>query len=472
MFDWLLSNSGLASIIAFAIVLIPVVIIHELGHFFAGKSVGITILEFGIGFPPRIGRLFVWRGTEFTLNWLPLGGFVRPLGEDFVSARDDMVESDREQATSLGIEKTKSVEEAKPLERIWFLSAGAIFNLITAFILFIIIGLMGIPGIRLQVVGIEPNSPLRESGLQVNDAIESVNGTSFVYIDDFVAAFDANQTHEMVVRRGEDGASVDIAYTGTVSSLQDLQTRVYIIRSVEDSPAFEAGLRDSDVIVRFNDESVTSVQQLIELTSANLGQEVVLGVQRGSETFETRITPRENPPEGQGAMGIEINGVFFDAASGLTFLPLFDQVIVPLSFGESVRYSIDRFSSLFMSIVRLPAQIASGAITAQEARPVSIVGISQVGGVFLQQSIEQERPVVLLNYFAVISIALGLTNLLPLPALDGGRILFVLIELVRGRPIAPEREHLVHLLGLIFLLSLTVIIVINDIVNPITNMLP
>ncbi|MEO0565800.1 MAG: site-2 protease family protein, partial [Chloroflexota bacterium] len=123
------------------------------------------------------------------------------------------------------------------------------------------------------------------------------------------------------------------------------------------------------------------------------------------------------------------------------------------------------------SIASIPGQITSGQITAAEARPVSIVGISQVGGYFLQESIEQQRPIEILNYLAIISIALGFTNLLPLPALDGGRILFVLIEMVRGKPIPPERESVVHLLGLAFLLSLTVVIVINDIINPVTDLI-
>ena len=102
----------------------------------------------------------------------------------------------------------------------------------------------------------------------------------------------------------------------------------------------------------------------------------------------------------------------------------------------------------------------------EEARPISIVGISQVGGQFLQQSIEEKQPVVILNFMAVISIALGFTNLLPIPALDGGRILFVLIEIVRGRPIAPEREGMVHLVGMVVLLSIGLIIMLYDLFNP------
>jgi regulator of sigma E protease len=123
------------------------------------------------------------------------------------------------------------------------------------------------------------------------------------------------------------------------------------------------------------------------------------------------------------------------------------------------------------NIIRVPSELLRGTLSMEAARPVSIVGISQMGGELLQDSIEQGQPVVILNYIALISVALGLTNLLPIPALDGGRILFVLIEIVRGRPIAPEREGLVHLVGLLLLLSVTVVFILNDLFNPITELI-
>jgi regulator of sigma E protease len=95
--------------------------------------------------------------------------------------------------------------------------------------------------------------------------------------------------------------------------------------------------------------------------------------------------------------------------------------------------------------------------------------MSQIGGAVIQESIEQRRIAPILDFIATISVALGFFNLLPIPALDGGRILFVLIEIVRGRPIAPERESMVHLIGLALLLSLSVLIILNDVINPITN---
>ena len=106
------------------------------------------------------------------------------------------------------------------------------------------------------------------------------------------------------------------------------------------------------------------------------------------------------------------------------------------------------------------------------ARPISAVGIAQVSGQILQQSSDTHTAYPILSFAALISIALGVTNLLPIPALDGGRILFVLIEILRGKPMDPEREGMVHLVGLVFLLGLMLILVVNDIRNPVNLILP
>lgn len=174
MFEFLLGNELLSSLIAFGLVLIPAVIVHELGHFFAAKLVGITVLEFGIGYPPRLFRMFRWRETEFTFNLIPLGGFVRPLGEDMIRTLDAeqtekerqallqrMAEEsndvlpeapdlgEREMLAARGFNKLKTVNEAPPLARIFFMAAGALANLIAALVLFVVIGLIGID----QIVG-------------------------------------------------------------------------------------------------------------------------------------------------------------------------------------------------------------------------------------------------------------------------------------------------------------------------------
>lgn len=485
MLDLLLGNDGLAALLSFALVLIPAVIIHELGHFFSGKSVGITILEFGIGFPPRIGRMFTWRGTEFTLNWLPLGGFVRPLGEDMVSQQGEEAENlDRQEADQRGIPDPKSVSEAKPLERIFFLSAGAIANLISAFILFVMIGMLGVRAVGVDVVNVDASSPLYEAGLRSGDVVRSIDGEVFLpgeylrlteMLDAITAELQGGgdgNAQIVVVREGE-GASETLTLDYEAQQAASVpEERVRVVSVLNGTPAEEAGIRAGDLIVGFDSEAVNSIESLQETTLDNAGQEIALTLLRQGEQIETSLTPRENPPANEGSMGIGIEPAFHLDEIGLTYQPMLNRVIVNLSFFEALDYSADRFVSLFATIASLPSSIIQGQISAQEARPVSIVGISQAGGEFLQASIEQSQPVIILEYIALISIALGLTNLLPIPALDGGRILFVLIEMIRGRPIPPEREGVVHLLGLIFLLSITVVVIINDIINPITDLLP
>jgi regulator of sigma E protease len=114
-----------------------------------------------------------------------------------------------------------------------------------------------------------------------------------------------------------------------------------------------------------------------------------------------------------------------------------------------------------------PLMLIRGQITPSEARPVSVVGISQLAGRAAEETASQGDLFPLLWFVGIISVALGFTNLLPIPALDGGRILFVLVEAVRGRRIEPEREGMVHLVGMLILLGLMVLIIYQDIVNPI-----
>jgi regulator of sigma E protease len=491
MLNFLLGNDFLLSLIAFALVLIPAVIIHEFGHLLTAKAVGITILEFGIGFPPRVMKLFKWGETEFTLNWLPIGGFVIPLGEDFIKpVSDEQVQRDKVKLEErLEDEKPKrdgdparlkhipnpmSVNEARPLGRIFFMAGGALANFLSAFVLFIVIALIGLPefvGARVNIAYVTPGSPAAVAGLQAFDVVERLNGETFATPEDFFSQLSESSPGEavMTVRRGESGEFVDVRFAPQAvdNTLQESYVRVMAV--VADAPAARAGLLPGDLVVSFNGENVSTNEQLIALTDAHLGEEVTLEVLRTDGTLTTiTLTPRVNPPEGQGPMGISINLAATDAISGIVYQTGIPQLVyVPQPPTASIQYGMLRTADAMGMVLRMPIDLIRGAISPEEARPVSIVGISHIGGQFLAESIEENRPTLILNYIALISIALGVTNLLPLPALDGGRIMFVLLEIVRGRPIKPEFEGIVHLVGLALLLSVAVIFIVNDIINPI-----
>jgi regulator of sigma E protease len=459
----------LLAIISFLVVLIPLVIIHELGHFFAAKSVGVTVLEFGVGFPPRAATLFTRGDTEYTLNWLPLGGFVRPYGEDFVApqSKEEMQKALLE-IEGRHIENPKSVFEARPWERIWFFSAGPLFNFVAAFILFIVIGFTGIPTTvaDVSVAEVLDNSAASAAGLQPGDVILSVDGQEMERIAEFEDAIDGKNEVTLTIRRGEETIE-DVTLVPGLYDAGDVSERVLITSIVEDSPAEEAGLQGDDVVLAVDGESVDEVQFLVDYTDDNIGEEIEFTVARGTEVQQIMVTPEE--VNGSGRVGIFIAAAPVNEGLGAILANRDAEVVARPAegLGEALDYGGSTFLLTLEVMATFPGELIAGNLSAEEARPVSPIGVSQIGGEILEESRDEGVAYPFIGFTALISIALAVTNLLPIPGLDGGRIMFVLIELLRGKPMEPEREGIVHIIGLLFLLSVMVIVIFWDIVDPI-----
>lgn len=487
MLDSLLDNNLIASLLAFGLILIPAVIIHELGHFFAAKWVGINVLEFGVGFPPRMMRLFTWGETEFTLNWLPLGGFVRPLGEDMigpvipVEEEDDDEFSDgkhknivyiteREELMARGVpeEKLMSVNEAKPLPRIFFMAAGAMFNVGSAMIFFVIAALLGLPqtvGARITLLEIPTNSVFDLQEVAAGDAVERVNGEYFQTPTAFFELWQANADEPLTLdmQDGESGERYEV--TITPEPIQ-VYGEVVVTVVIDDTPAAEANIQEGDIILLVNGETLPyedPLGKLVELVQTD--ESVTFTIKRGADMLDVVLTPRDS--EGDVRVGIGMARAY-STSDGVRWAAANDQQeLVPRSLPDSVQYSLTRTYNIIESVVTLPIELIRGRITPEQARPVSIVGISQLGGQFIQESARTGNIAIVLDFLALLSIFLGITNLLPFPPLDGGRILFVLIEMVRGKPVSPEVENLVYRIGIGLLLALGVVIILYDIFNPI-----
>ena len=478
MLDLLAGSNALSTIVAFGLVLIPAIIIHEAGHFLAAKAVGITILEFGIGFPPKALTLLRRGETEYTLNWLPFGGFVRPLGETFVRPNNDS-ELDAEHArlqregaaSSSAARKSMSVNEARPGARIIFMAAGSAANLLTAMLLFVLVGLTGLPTIlggSAGVIAADVGAADLLAGLRADDRITRLDGEHFDNVPGLLALLQARNGENVTLELQHDGVTREL-----VLWLPDLTIRnlVYVAQVAPGSPAAAAGIAPGDLIVAFNSQTFEIFTDLQAFTLANRGAAITLTVLRAEEQLELSLVPRLNPPEGEGAIGIGIVPAW--NSGGLVLVEAgWQEGMQQLSLPDALRFSLDQLALFARTLVNLPGQLIAGSLRPEETRLMSPLAISQVGGRFLQDSIEQEQPYVILSFIALISIALGITNLLPLPALDGGRILFVLIELIRGCPVAPEREGMVHLFGMALLLSLMVITLVNDMMNPVTLLIP
>ncbi len=319
---------------------------------------------------------------------------------------------------------------------------------------------------------VTPNSVLAQAGVQSQDVIATINGENFADANAFFAQWNANAGTPVTlgILRGDAQDPVDVTVTPTAGA-GVIETHPIALDVAANSPAADAGIQVGDLILSMNGTTLTSYQQLQQLTRDHLDESVNLTIWHNGEQVETTLTPRSSPPSGEGAMGIGIADASLDPALGIAFQEGVRRELQPQPLGAAMSYSVDRIGYVVNTIASIPGQIIHGTADPESLRVTSPLGISQAGAFFLQESIQRNQPGIILEFMALISLALGLTNLLPIPALDGGRILFVLIELVRGRPIAPEREGMVHLVGLILLLSLMVVVLFNDIANPLTNLL-
>ena len=352
----------LLNILEFVIALGVLIFLHELGHFLFAKLFKIEVEEFGFGFPPRMLRLFKIRETEFTLNWIPFGAFVRPKGENDPAVPGGMA-------------------AATPVQRLFILLGGPLMNLATGVLLFsLVYSLAGAPDLSVvQVVSVNPNSPAQAAGLLPGDEFLTVNGKP-------------------------------------VTSSQALSAEIY----------------------------------------ANLDKDIPFTVRRGGETITTHAVPRSKPPEGEGAIGI-----------------IMTSPVKPVTWGQALPLALRDTYQQARTLLATPIMLIRGQVPADQARLVGPKGMYDIYSLVRSEdqadatTTPNAAPIRTLSLLATISIALGITNLLPIPALDGGRILFVLPELIFRKRVPARYENMIHLIGFATLIVLMLIITAQDIINPI-----
>lgn len=346
----------LITIVAFLGVLAVLILAHELGHFVTAKASRVKVDELGLFFGRRLFSV-TWRETRYSLNAIPLGGFVKMAGEE-----DPKV---------LGSLASKGIST-----RLLVLSAGSLMNLLLPLLLFSI---------------------------------------AFMVPHDLVSG------------------------------------RVIIEEVAPDSPAARAGIKSEDVILSINDKPVHNIGDLHRYIQLNMGKEVNILVKRSDATTEeVKAIPRWKPPEGQGAIGIVVS------MSNPTV------VSQHYPFWKAIPMGVSECIETFILFKNAIIGLFIGAASLQLTGPV---GIAQITGEVAKAGISP-----LLKFAAFFSINLGIINLFPLPALDGGRIVFVLLEWVRrGKRIRPEREGLIHLIGFAMLMAAILAITYQDIIRIISG---
>ena len=351
------------------------VILHEAGHFFAAKLMKIEVEEFGFGLPPKIATLFKWQGTEFTLNALPLGGFVRPKGENDPEVLDGLA-------------------NANPWKRIFVLAAGPFMNVITAIAVVAIIVMqtgVSIPG-KVLIEEVVANSPAQTAGLLPQDTVLSINGTAV------------------------------------------------------DTPSIAT-----------------------QMIRANLDKEITLLVDRQGKQVTILATPLSKRSAQEGALGVSLGAP-----------------TRPATLGESITTGFAFTGAQAMGILYIPVGLIKGAISPEEARFVGLKGIYDIFDQAVTRDTETRQPdptqpnptpssqpsYYVLSMIAMLSTSLAVFNILPIPALDGGRILFALPEILFKKRIPHKFENMVN--GIAYLLLIGLMLVVNamDFINPVNVRLP
>lgn len=343
-------------LLIFILALSVLVLVHEWGHFVAARKTGVKVEEFGLGLPPRVFGKKI-KGTVYSLNWLPIGGFCRLYGEDGEGKGAD------------------AFNHKNPWQKMLIVLGGVIMNLVLAVVIFsVVYTIVGVPveTDRVLIVGVSPNSPAEKSGLKEND-----------------------------------------------------------------------------VILKVNDLPVKKVDELIEEIEKNKGSNVELEIiERGQTQRSVRtLEVRENPPEGEGAMGVAISNTEMEKVPWYRV----DQGIVA-GFKEACYWG----EIIFGGVVKMIGGLLTGNVPKDVSGPIGMYQATSAIN-------KNQGFLAVLHFFGIVSVNLAVVNVLPFPALDGGRIIFVLYEMVTKKKANQKFEVVVNNIGMLLLLGLILIITLGDI---------
>lgn len=346
------------------ILFVMLVVVHEFGHFIVAKKSGVEVEEFGIGFPPRAKVITKKNGTEYTLNWLPIGGFVKLKGE-------------HDSATEKG-----SFGAARFRQKVMIIAAGVGMNWLAAIVIFTALSLLGMP--------------------QIID-------------NQFAVKSDSKVARQEI-------------FAGSVA---------------KDSPAESIGVNQGDRIISIDNTKIESAQQMQRVTKENAGKNVEVTYRSDKATVTKTTKLRDDPAKGN--FGVSL-------AEQTLVRSTWSAPIVGV--GTTAQFTVETFKGIFGAVGNLftgQGQKASESIT------------GPVGIVVILQDLASQGFVFVLFLIGVISVSLAVMNMLPIPALDGGRLFVMGLFKVMRKPLSKETEEKIHGTGMLALLALGLLITVIDI---------
>ncbi|HET8584597.1 MAG TPA: RIP metalloprotease RseP [Casimicrobiaceae bacterium] len=443
----------LIKILAFALTLGVLVVFHELGHYLVARLAGVKVLRFSVGFGGIVwSRRFGRDRTEWALSWIPLGGYVKMADE-------------REAPVSAG-DLSRAFNRQSVGVRMAIVAAGPIANLLLAVVLFSATYVMGIPGQDAVLADPPPASAAAAADVRAGDRVVAVDGEPVGSFQELRWRIVRAQGHDDVVLSLVRDASAtpitrDLSLVAMTTSdwegdpLALLGLRVdlgppLVDQVLPDTPAAKAGLEAGDRILAIGGVDMHSPADVANLTHAHPGETLVYTIKRGDATRDVRIDVESVDQNGRrvGQAGVRLRA---DPAAALRH-----SVVVRYGLGDAIVQGARKTWELSAFTVRMLGRIATGDASLRNiSGPITmadIAGQSALAG-----------PLVFLSYLALISISLGVLNLLPVPLLDGGHLLYYLAELIKGSPVSDRALEVGQRIGMAMLFMLMALALFNDV---------
>jgi regulator of sigma E protease len=453
-------NEILWNIGSFIVALGILITIHEYGHYWVARKMGVKVLRFSVGFGKAIWSRTAADGTEYMIAGIPLGGYVKMLDE-----REGNVKPE---------ERHLAFNNQPVTSRIAIVAAGPIANFLFAILVYIWMFVLGVPAVKPYLGNLPEQSIAQQAGLKAGDLITAVDGKdvgSWEAVNHAIASRMGEQSQLLIqVQHADESLKRDYRLDltdwevdpkrpdllGSLGLTTWRPSRTTVLANIDQGgPADQAGLMAGDKVLAVNDQPVSEWDQMSAIIRANPDQQLGLQIERDGQSQVIIVDIGSIEVDGRqvGRLGVGSSNELSEADMAQIERM---RTVQQYSFFEAIPAGLEKTWEIIGLSFRLIGKLFTGEVSPQNlSGPISI---AQGAGTYASFGF-----VFFLSFLGLISINLGIINILPIPVLDGGHLLYYFIELIRGKPLSENVQEIGLRVGLMMVLSLMVFSIINDI---------